>query len=101
MKLDDQEFIYPDDFMNEVEEVEAVLPPLRHKASTILYLVSVVLLLVAVILPLVDTAGRHAKSDQPLIQSVEWNGFSQIGLFLGVESILLFLLGREVDRRGA
>ncbi|MEE8113319.1 MAG: hypothetical protein V3T23_03085 [Nitrososphaerales archaeon] len=98
--MDKTEFDYPEDFLDRVEDpVVLDLPP--FKASSILYASCGVLMLASFLLPLMDMATRASGGYDSVIELMEWNMFSQTGLFLGLQGKLMFWLGIMVDRRGA
>jgi len=98
--MDNLEFETPVDLLDE-DEVQA-LPELRpFKASSILYSVSAVVLTLSFLIVMVDLAARQAPLPDTMIEMLEWNSFSQLGVIGGCNSVLFFWLGLMSDRRGA
>lgn len=94
------EFEWPTDFLDE-DEVQA-LPELRpFKASSILYSASAVVFTLAFLVVMIDLASRGGVQHDTLIEMVEWNAFSQLGVIGGCNSLLFFWLGLMADRRGS
>lgn len=95
------EFDWPEDFMEEPEEVEVETQPPSCKASTILYIVGALILLAGLCIPLFELNTRSAAAGVSVADSWEWNTATQIGAFGVAQGLFLFLLGISVDRRGA
>ena len=98
--MDKLEFEQPVDFL-EGDEVQA-MPELRpFKASSILYSLTGVVLTLSFLIVMVDLASRQGTSPDTMIEMLEWNNFSQLGVIGGLNSVLFFWLGLMSDRRGA
>mgnify|MGYP003624240858 CR=1 FL=1 len=94
------EFETPVDLLDEDEA--QVLPELRpFKASSILYSLTGVVLTLSFLIVMVDLASRHGTSPDTMIEMLEWNNFSQLGVIGACNSALFFWLGLMSDRRGA
>lgn len=98
--MDQLEFEYPKDFVKE-EEVEPTpqLPP--FKASSILYVTGAIVLFLGVMTPLLEMMARPGIRPDTIIEMLEWNPFSQIGLVGITNGLFLFWLGLMSDKRGA
>ncbi len=95
------EFEWPTDFLDEEDEAKA-LPELRpFKASSILYSASAVVFTLAFLVVMMDLAVRGQAQHDTMIEMLEWNAFSQLGVIGGCNSLLFFWLGLMADRRGS
>lgn len=89
-------------FCDETEEfVPRELTTSRVKASTIFYVLSVCLLFLGVMVPLVEMMVRPGERPDTLIEMLEWNLFSQLGLASMAQGLFMFSMGLMADRRGA
>ncbi len=73
----------------------------EFKASAILYSMSAVVLTLSFLIIMVDLASRQGASPDTMIEMLEWNNFSQLGVIGGCNSLLFFWLGLMTDRRGS
>ncbi len=78
-----------------------VVKPLLFKASGILYIAGALWLYMGVTIPLLEMIEREGPRPDTLVEMLEWNPFSEIGLVGIVVGMFLFWLGMMVDRRGA
>ena len=98
--MDKLQFEYPADFMDDMEvRTKSELPP--FKASAILYVASSLTLFAGIIIPLLEMASRPGVRPDTFIELLEWNPFSQLGMFGIIWGLFLFWLGVMTDRRGA
>jgi len=71
------------------------------KASAILYSASAVVVTLAFLVVMMDLAVRGQAQHDTMIEMLEWNAFSQLGVIGGCNSLLFFWLGLMADRRGS
>lgn len=83
------------------KDTTKVIKPLLFKASGILYIAGAALLYIGLTIPLLEMIGRERPYPDTLVEMLEWNPFSEIGLVGIVVGMFLFWLGMMVDRRGA
>ena len=97
--MDKLQFETPVDLLNEDEA--QVTPELRpFKASSILYSLTGVVLTLSFLIVMVDLASRQGTAPDTMIEMLEWNNFSQLGVIGACTSDLFFWLGLMSDRRG-
>jgi hypothetical protein len=91
----------PVDFVDEMEVQQQPEPP-SPKASSILYVTSAFVLFGGIMIPLLEMVSRQQNNmPDTIIELLEWNPFSQLGVTGIVLGLFLFWLGLMVDRRGA
>lgn len=95
----DMEFSNHEEPMSEDKMLVRATP--SFKASAILYSMSVVVLTLSFLIVMVDLAARQAPLPDTMIEMLEWNNFSQLGVIGACNSALFFWLGLMSDRRGA
>jgi len=83
------------------EGVQATPELPLFKASSILYVTSALFIFFSVMLTMWEMMIRTGQRPDTLIEMMEWNPFSQMGLFGAIQGLFLFWLGIMVDRRGA
>lgn len=98
---DKLEFEYPVDFLDPDEAEQAPPPPLPFKASSILYISGGLLFWMGIMLPLLEMMARPGLRPDTIIEMLEWNPFSQLGMIGIINGLFLFWLGLLVDRRNA
>jgi len=97
--MDKIQFEQSADFTDEEVRKSTELPP--FKASSILYVTSAVLIFFSIMITMWEMMIRTGQRPDTLIEMMEWNPFSQMGLFGAIQGLFLFWLGIMVDRRGA
>ena len=98
--MDELKFESSTDFIDKDAATE-VVKPLLFKASGILYIAGAALLYIGMTIPLLEMMMRARPHPDTLVEMLEWNPFSEIGLVGIVVGMFLFWLGMMVDRRGA
>ena len=96
----DMEFSDHEEPMSEDKMLVRATPP-SFKASAILYSMSAVVLTLSFLIVMVDLASRQGTAPDTMIEMLEWNNFSQLGVIGACNSALFFWLGLMSDRRGA
>lgn len=89
------------DISDEPETPEELAEPSQLKASTILYVAAAAFLFLGVMLPIGEMMVRPGVRPDTLVEMLEWNPFSQLGVVGIIQGLFLFLLGLMTDRRGA
>ena len=74
---------------------------MEARASTILYVSSVVMLCQGMMLLLLDVTMRSHTQEDTLMEMIEWTPMTEWGVILIGLGFYNFLLGLMTDRRGA